>query len=332
MFSIDGTGKLGKKLIFRKRKGIKDAKKYVVPDNPKTEGQSKQRNYLKDAVLQWKTEGYSILDYSAWGLYASLQKKNLSGYNMFLRERINADKEGKTWNKLTNCNIYDVTGEGFKVDIDITSDLSGILYLGTSKFSMLKEFEGTFSVNKYTFTVTELSEQKRYYFYIKNTSVNEEGRTGIYSQKTEVSVPIIIDIGSPAIDRGEALNSLTWINFNNPANDSGRITYIEIWANTELSNCKVATFYIVNGSDFSTRDYEAIGTVISGSKQTFPVDITVEAGDYIGIYFSAGKLDAEYSGGLGIKYQSGDNIPCTKIHFGIWTGTGLISLYGTGIR
>ncbi|GAI38820.1 unnamed protein product, partial [marine sediment metagenome] len=131
--------------------------------------------------MAWQTDGYTSGDLEAWKLYASIQKKSLSAYNMFLRERINSAKVDKTWAKLTNCVIYDVTGEGFKIDINVASDLSGVLYLGTSRFSMLREFVGMFSVNKYTFVVTGLSEETKYYFYIKNTSVDERGRTGIYS-------------------------------------------------------------------------------------------------------------------------------------------------------
>ncbi len=330
MFSIDGTGKLGKKLIFRKRKGIKDAKKYVVPDNPKTEGQSKQRNYLKDAVLQWKTEGYSILDYSAWGLYASLQKKNLSGYNMFLRERINAAKASKTWTKLTNCNVYDVTGEGFKVDIDVESDLSGILYLGTSKYSMLKEFEGIFSVNKYTFTVTGLLKETKYYFYIKNTSIGEKGRTGVYCKKTEIRIPIIVDIGCPAIDRPYYLTGpRTTINRGNPANATGIIKTIEIYADSDLSGCKVATFYVENGNKLTTRDYEEIGAVTAGSKQTFTVSLEVQEGDYIGMSYSNGVMERELYEEEGVWHESIDQIPCYNHEFAIGV-TWAVSLYGIG--
>jgi len=145
-----------------------------------------------------------------------------------------------------------------------------------------------------------------------------------------VVLAIDIDIGSAAIDRGEALAAnYTFIDKNNPANASGIITSVEIWANDALSNCEVATFYVVSGNKLSTRDYETIGTVAAGSKQTFPVDLDVEEGDYIGITYSAGSLD-EDSFGVGRWYLSGDNIPCSD-HFFSEASVRTISLYGTGV-
>lgn len=169
LFSLGAEGKIAGKTIHRKLKGIKTAKKYVIPGNPKTEDQKTQRDYLKDAVLGWKTDGYYEQDITAWCLYASIQKKILSGYNVFLRERINADKDDKTWTKLTNCIISDITGVGCKVVINVASDMTGKLFIGTSKVLMNREVSGVFNTDHYTFTVTGLLPETRYYLYIKNT-------------------------------------------------------------------------------------------------------------------------------------------------------------------
>lgn len=145
-----------------------------------------------------------------------------------------------------------------------------------------------------------------------------------------VVLATLIDIGSPAEDRGAAWGVYTFIDKSNPANESGTITSVEIWANTELSNCEVATFFPEILPAYSTRDSEAVGTVAASSKQTFEVNLDVEAGDYIGLYYTAGKIEGETSGGAGVLYKSGDNIPCEDINFGTWTATGLLSLYGEG--
>lgn len=330
MFSIGAVGPIDKNLIFRKRKEFDDVKKYTKTVNPDLPGQKIQKGYFKVAIDEWQTAGYSSSDVQAWNLYARTKKVIASGFNRFTGLRINAEKESKTWNKLTNCSIYDVNGEGFKVDIDVASDLSGVLYLGTSKFSMLEEFAGNFLADKYTFVITGLSMQTRYYFYIKNTSANESGRTGIYRQKTTLKAPITIDIGSPAIDRANATPAdKTFFDRTNPANGSGKITSVEIWANTEISNLKIATFYGATNI-WSTRDFNIIGTVISGSKQIFEVDIDVVIGDVIGYYFTAGGGDIDYTGGLGVLYKNGDHIPCVLASFGNWVGNGLLSLYGEG--
>lgn len=169
LFSLGAEGRIAGKLIHRKLKSIKIVKKYVIPGNPKTEDQKTQRDYLKDAVLGWKTDGYSDLDIGAWKLSASIQKKILSGYNLFLRKRINADKDDKNWTKLTNCIISDITGVGCKVVINVASDMDGKLFVGTSKVLMLREISGVYNTDHYKFTVSGLLPETRYYFYIKNT-------------------------------------------------------------------------------------------------------------------------------------------------------------------
>jgi len=171
-------------LIYRHRKKVKDIKEYIKPYNPKTDDQDIQRDYLKNAVLAWKTDGYSDLDIEAWKLYASLQKKNLSGYNMFIREKINAEKDGKRWTKLTNCIIMSIETNYCFIRMKVTSDQLGILYIGTSKYSMLKEYEMNFMLPEYWCDIEDLTKDTKYYFYIANTAVGEAARTGIYTFKT----------------------------------------------------------------------------------------------------------------------------------------------------
>ena len=141
-----------------------------------------------------------------------------------------------------------------------------------------------------------------------------------------------LNIGDTAINRADITASgYTFICRNNPANASGKITTIEIWANTNFSNCEVATFYVVSGNNFSTRGTHTIGSVTAGSKQTFSgLNIAVKAGDFIGIYFSAGALERDTGSGVEARYRSGDNIPCTNALF---TPDQIqhLSLYGIGI-
>lgn len=147
-------------------------------------------------------------------------------------------------------------------------------------------------------------------------------------------IAIDIDIGSPAINRGTAFNyGATFINMVNPANTSGKITSVEIYAPTgyPMTGCKVATFFLVpeTEKDYSTRDWVLIGDVPAGSKQTFEVDLTVQEDDYIGIYWESGRLENDETGG-GYRSKTGAYIPCTNATFGTQYNNHL-SLYGTGI-
>jgi len=142
-----------------------------------------------------------------------------------------------------------------------------------------------------------------------------------------VVLAIAIDIGTPAIDRPATMSPLTRIITENLANETGKITSVEIWALTNLTDCEVATFYAVDETHYTTRDYETIGTVTAGSKQTFAVNLDVEKNDVIGIYYSGGALAGTTDIG-NTRYATGDNIPCTNQYFTF--STYQVSLYGTG--
>lgn len=145
-----------------------------------------------------------------------------------------------------------------------------------------------------------------------------------------VVLAIAIDIGSPAINRAANRPSGdTRIILTNPANETGIINTIEIWAVNNLSGVEVATFYLVSGDNYATRDYETIGSVTGGSKQTFSVNLDVQAGDYIGAYWTDGYIECDTSGGSGYMYLSGDYIPTGSVTFNSYTSY-VISLYGTG--
>ncbi|MBA7584337.1 hypothetical protein ES708_26290 [subsurface metagenome] len=139
-----------------------------------------------------------------------------------------------------------------------------------------------------------------------------------------------IDVGMPAIDRDAYVDSgYTYILKDNPANADGKITDIELYTRGALSGCIVATFYVVFGNILSPRDSHYIGTIPGWSKQTFSgLNIDVKAGDYIGIYYSAGALESDETGynllwyvPLDYTYRQGT--------YSTWAGD-TISLFGTG--
>ena len=126
-----------------------------------------------------------------------------------------------------------------------------------------------------------------------------------------------IDVGSACTDRGtNGAGNYTFIDLANIANYTGKITSVDIWADTTMASAKVATFYNTSGSNYTARDVSsALGAVTAGSKQTFEVDIKVEAGDYIGIYFTdnADTIERTNSGGSGVMWLAGDQIQLVGI-------------------
>ena len=143
-----------------------------------------------------------------------------------------------------------------------------------------------------------------------------------------------IDIGAPAIYQQYGYGpDATLISEHNPANLSGKITSVDIfaYAGWPLTEAVVGTFYTTNGNTLKCRDSAYIGDVPAGSMQTFPgLDITVEAGDYIGIYFLTGHSYIAISGGDGAWDVDGEHIDpgdeASYLHHANW----LMSLYGRG--
>ena len=139
-----------------------------------------------------------------------------------------------------------------------------------------------------------------------------------------------IDIGYAAVDGTGSMGfNFTVITLDNPANATGVLDTIEIWAETTMGGTKAGTFY-GSGTDYTSRDVETIGTVTAGSKQTFTgLNCNVETGDYIGIYYSSGRIERFTTTGAGICYIAGDQFGTgTQTYTSI--GGCFISLYGTG--
>ncbi len=337
LFSINSSGKIGKNLVYKDWKGIGNVREYVIPKNPQSEAQQNQRANYRAAALAWQTDGYSNLDLMAWALYANTIKVKASGWNMFSHFKMIGINGGKTWTKLTNCVISEINEEGCKVEINVESDKTGILYLGDSKTNMINQFEGIFEVNKYIFTITGLENKKKYYFNIQNKSENESARSGVYSFKTNTPLITAISVGGEAIDRGNSAGAgYTRIDMNNPASGTGKITSIEIWAYTDLSSMEIGIFYIVAGNNLTTRSNITIGNVISGSKQIFTKDsedndinMDIVEGDVIGGFWSVGNIESDTSG-AGMWYKQFDQIPCENLEFTPF-GDRTMSLKGIGI-
>jgi len=169
LLSLVTSGSIAKSKIYSSWKGKKTVKSYAKPKYVNTVDQQTQRKYLKDSMLNWKTDGYSIIDVEAWNMFARLNITKLTGMNKFLSEKIKAVKAGRSWTKLTECKILNITTTGCKVEINIAADKRGKLYIGSSNRSMLVEFSGVYSSGKYTFNIINLAQNTKYFFYIKNT-------------------------------------------------------------------------------------------------------------------------------------------------------------------
>ncbi|MGD9143014.1 MAG: hypothetical protein PVG61_04120 [Dehalococcoidia bacterium] len=148
--------------------------------------------------------------------------------------------------------------------------------------------------------------------------------------ESRIIEPQSITLGNAAIDRASSgSGGYTRIDMVNPADGTGTIDTWEMWFATDGSGFEVATFYEFALLGWATHDYEEIGDVTAGSKQTFSgLDTDVETGEYAGCYFTGGSIERDLSG-TGYRYASGDWIPNDSKYFSTQSDRTL-SLYGTG--
>jgi len=118
---------------------------------------------------------------------------------------------------------------------------------------------------------------------------------------------------------------------NNPANASGTLHTIKVWAAANVTGLIVGTFYITNGNTLKCRDSVLIGDVEAGAERTFTgLSITVQEGDYIGCYQAIGTIEMDLSGFAGVWRIEGEYIdPNDEAEYTFYDGDA-ISLYGYG--
>jgi hypothetical protein len=142
-----------------------------------------------------------------------------------------------------------------------------------------------------------------------------------------------IDVGSAAIDRSNSWTSTPWSMFDtsNPANNTGFIRNIDIWATTDITGLKVFTVYLLSGTTYKTRSSVNIGSVTAGSKQSFPVRLSVVAGDFLACYFTGGSIDlSNYTSSHVMAYPANYSAVGTE---GLYAQNSYrqLSLYGTTV-
>lgn len=143
---------------------------------------------------------------------------------------------------------------------------------------------------------------------------------------------ITIGAGAADYEATTMVAGYTRIDKTNPANANGILNTISIFANTAMTGVKVGTFYLVSGTTYRCRSYAVIGSVPSGSKQTFTgLSIAVNTGDYIGIYATGGSIERSSTGGGG-RITSASSVDgfLTDVTYSSSDTTGRNAIEGSG--
>jgi hypothetical protein len=137
----------------------------------------------------------------------------------------------------------------------------------------------------------------------------------------------VIDVGTVPADRlQQYAGNITYINMDNPANYTGKITNVSLFVNTAMASAKFATFYREDPDNFpakfTARDVSGDVGAVPAGLQSFIIDINVTAGDFIGIYFtdSGDFIDISNAGGSGIYGLGGDQTACSNTTFSLSPG------------
>ena len=141
-----------------------------------------------------------------------------------------------------------------------------------------------------------------------------------------------IDVGSTAIDRASSqVAGFTFIDLANPANDTGSLDTIALWCTIDLAGVVVATFLQdATPTDFTPVDRVVLGAVTAGSEQEFTgLGLTINVGNFIGIYWTNGTLEIDNTGGSGVYYKAGDQTAAGKQTY-TNVANRAQSVYGTG--
>lgn len=139
-----------------------------------------------------------------------------------------------------------------------------------------------------------------------------------------------IDIGSGATNRDGSQNATyTTLCDGNYANATGILDSFEIWFVTDATGLKMGTFS-GSGTTYDDRDYESIGNVTSGSKQTFTgKNCSVSQNDLLGAYWATGTIERNATdGGNGNYWVSGDKFGSGSTSYS--DGDKTVSMYATG--
>ncbi|MBA7605663.1 hypothetical protein ES703_12797 [subsurface metagenome] len=127
----------------------------------------------------------------------------------------------------------------------------------------------------------------------------------------------VITIGAEIADGGQQFgNDYTILNYNHPANGTGKITAVSIKYGTDATGVKVIIFEEVGANTFTARSSAALGDLAAGEHADIAVDLDVVAGDFIAFYQVTGNPRFIDNGHDGIYRKAGDQSAGVGVDFG----------------
>ena len=186
LMSLAAEGSVGGALVFGRLKGQNVVRILVTPANPKTVGQTAQRDKLSGAVSEWHVSGLTAADIEAYNRWASASFRKMSGYNLFTSQRIKYKQQGG--DEAPAFDVEAVGGSAVDIDIEFqfVAGSTAEMYVGTTKTSQPSKFDMVDDGGgDYSGSAIGLSASTTYYFYLK--FIDPDGdyyRSGLYTAET----------------------------------------------------------------------------------------------------------------------------------------------------
>lgn len=173
LMSLGASGQLGKALVFFGWKGLDVVREYVIPSNPRTTGQTTQRDYMTTAVAYIHTaQGHAANptdaeDIQAYALLASVVQSATTWFNQLVRQIVDQLIAGKEYIVVRNGHmtpgVDKLTFQFITMDHSAGGPTNGEIKYGTSKTALVNTKVATAAQMQAGIDITGLTTGVKYY-------------------------------------------------------------------------------------------------------------------------------------------------------------------------
>lgn len=170
LFSLGASQQLGKALVYFSWKGLNVVREYVIPSNPKTAAQQKQRGYLTTMVTaihaaQASTaHPFGETDVMGYALWASVVKAATTWFNQAVKNGIDQLVKGLREAVYTQATVIPgATQLAVSVWNLGIAPTGGSFWYGTSKTALINSKGGSFASGQASATITGLVKGTKYF-------------------------------------------------------------------------------------------------------------------------------------------------------------------------
>ena len=181
LMSMDARGQFGKMTVYGGWKGLKTARSYVIPANPKSTKQTAQRGKMTAAVEAYKDAEINELDKAAYNIAASLEAKPMSGFNYVTKRHIAAAIAGDSPQIMREFAVSANTGGSITVEVAGDEEVVAGVRYGSTPSSLTQTQAGSWTGTDLTATIGSLTPGNTVYLQFYTEAEGKDIISGIYA-------------------------------------------------------------------------------------------------------------------------------------------------------